>query len=63
MLILSRKANERVNIYDRASNKVLMSLLVTSVHGKLVKLGFVADDSILILREEVDPKKEHKNVE
>jgi len=47
MLILSRKVNEGV-VFDGPGR-----VIVSSVHGEVVNLGFEADRSVAIHREEV----------
>ena len=47
MLVLSRKAGERIRIDDA------ITLTVLSVHGGRVRLGFAAQANVPIHREEV----------
>lgn len=47
MLVLSRKAGERIQIADA------ITLTVLSVHGGRVRLGFTAPPNVPIHREEV----------
>lgn len=50
MLVLSRKEGERIVIGDG------IAIQVVEINGNKVRLGIVADESVLILREEVVPK-------
>ena len=48
MLVLSRKANERVHLGES------IVLTIIRVAGEKVRLGIDAPDSVLVLREELD---------
>lgn len=59
MLVLARRKNEKVFIYD--GKKLLAEVTVAAICGKKVKLGFTAPENITIDREEVfERKKEGK---
>lgn len=51
MLVLSRKAGEKVIL--RNKSRVLLELVVVEIRGDKVRLGFTADHEITILREEI----------
>jgi len=50
MLVLSRKVGQTIKIGDQ------VSITVTAVNGKLVKLGLDAPKEINIVREEISDK-------
>lgn len=53
MLMLSRKAGERVVIYDRDGGSI--AVVVQEFRGREVRLGFDGDpDRFRVVREEVD---------
>jgi carbon storage regulator CsrA len=60
-LILTRKKGQKVIVHDSASELELCTITVTQISNKQCKLGFEADSSIRIDREEVYLKKEDKN--
>lgn len=55
MLVLSRRKNEKILIYD--GDELLVTVTVADVQGKKVKLGFTAPEKITIDREEVFERK------
>lgn len=57
MLVLSRKRNEDI-IVGEGDKKVIVRVL--EIIGDRVRLGFVADQSVEILRAEVEPKNQEK---
>ncbi|CAB5207047.1 csrA Carbon storage regulator [uncultured Caudovirales phage] len=59
MLMLSRTPSEGIVISDRSGN-VLVRMTVTEMIGNKVKIGFVADQEIVIDRDEVWRAKEAK---
>ena len=52
MLVLTRKSNQAVLLGSQGSKQVKVIVLSVDVNG-CVKLGFEADNSIKILREEL----------
>tara|TARA_R110000868_G_scaffold45841_6_gene151821 strand:- start:1264 stop:1449 length:186 start_codon:yes stop_codon:yes gene_type:complete len=60
MLVLSRKLNEAI-IIGEGANKV--SVTVVGVVGDRVKLGFVAEGHVKILREEIYDSNKSKTDE
>jgi carbon storage regulator CsrA len=57
MLVLSRKRNEDI-IIGEGDKKVIVR--VVEIVGDKVRLGFVADQSVTILRAEVPPNTQEK---
>jgi carbon storage regulator CsrA len=53
MLILTRKAGERIFIMDSDMNAVEICITVVKTRGEQISLGIDADKSYTILREEV----------
>ncbi len=61
MLVLTRKKNQRVFIYD--GDKLLVEVTVAAVHDGRVRLGFTAPKEITVDREEVfESKRADANV-
>jgi carbon storage regulator CsrA len=60
-LILTRKVGEKIVVHDSSSELELCTITVTQVSNKQCKLGFEADPTIRIDREEVYLNKENKN--
>jgi carbon storage regulator CsrA len=60
-LILTRKVGEKIIVHDSASELQLCTITVTQISNKQCKLGFEANPTIRIDREEVYLKKEDKN--
>lgn len=52
MLVLTRKSNQAVLLGSQGDKQVKVIVLSVDING-CVKLGFEADDSIKILREEL----------
>lgn len=53
MLILSRKANEKVSLFDKQGN-FIASITVTDIRGRTAKIGIDADrDTVDIIRDEL----------
>lgn len=55
MLVLSRKKNEKVLLYD--GDKILAEVIIVAICNNKVKLGFAASKNIIIDREEVFESK------
>lgn len=56
MLIISRRLGESITIGEN------IKLVVTSITPKIVKLGIVAPDNVVIMRDEItNNKKEEKD--
>jgi carbon storage regulator len=53
MLVLTRKRDEVVSIGDE------IEVVVLAIHGNKVRLGFVAPESVTILRKEIAEKENH----
>jgi len=60
-LILTRKVGEKIIVHDSSSELKLCTITVTQISNKQCKLGFEANPTIRIDREEVYLKKEDKN--
>lgn len=60
-LILTRKVGEKIIVHDSSSELDLCTITVTQISNKQCKLGFEANPTIRIDREEVYLKKEDKN--
>lgn len=60
-LILTRKKGQKIVVHDSSSKLDLCTITVTQISNKQCKLGFEADPTIRIDREEVYLKKEDKN--
>ena len=60
-LILTRKVGEKIIVHDSSSELGLCTITVTQISNKQCKLGFEANPTIRIDREEVYLKKEDKN--
>lgn len=60
-LILTRKKGQKIVVHDSSSELDLCTITVTQISNKQCKLGFEADPTIRIDREEVYLKKEDKN--
>tara|TARA_R100000773_G_C4200241_1_gene102990 strand:- start:603 stop:848 length:246 start_codon:yes stop_codon:yes gene_type:complete len=60
-LILTRKVGEKIIVHDSSSELELCTITVTQISNKQCKLGFEANPTIRIDREEVYLKKEDKN--
>lgn len=55
MLVLTRKLNERINIHPQVVPNMI-SIRVIGIRGGKIRIAIEADkDSVLILREEIDP--------
>lgn len=59
MLVLSRKKDEDILIQTPEGRVV--TVRIVEILGERVRLGFVADDSVSILRKELIESKEDKN--
>lgn len=57
MLVLSRKMDEKIRLYNRATLELIATITTVEVRGNKVKLGFDADNEVMILRDEVDTLK------
>lgn len=57
MLVLSRKIMQSVHLIDKETGKTLAKVQLVGT-GKMTRLGFEAEDSVIILREELVDKKE-----
>lgn len=55
MLVLSRKLNEKIKILK--GKEVIATITVARLGSERVRLGFEADKSLLILREELIRKE------
>lgn len=54
MLVLTRLANQAVDITDRATGKIIATVKILSVSPRgVVRIGFDADDCIQILRDDI----------
>lgn len=53
MLSLSRKKGERVKVFLPGQTEPVLTIVVDSIRGNRVTLGFAADKSVVILRGEV----------
>ena len=60
-LILTRKVGEKIIVHDSSSELELCTITVTQISNKQCKLGFEANPTIRIDREEVYLNKEDKN--
>jgi carbon storage regulator len=54
MLVLSRKPTERIKLGDS------IVVTVVRVSGDKVRLGIEAPPDVVVLRDELEPKKSHK---
>jgi carbon storage regulator CsrA len=52
MLVLSRKPNESVKLFDAAGN-MIANIVVMECHGSKIRLGIEADPGITVLRTEL----------
>ena len=62
MLCLSRKAGERITLTGGGGicDKFLIEVTVVAIKGNVVRLGFVAPDSVKILRSELNGQPANK---
>tara|TARA_R100000353_G_scaffold112362_2_gene80556 strand:+ start:543 stop:788 length:246 start_codon:yes stop_codon:yes gene_type:complete len=60
-LILTRKKGQKIVVHDSASELELCTITVTNISQNQCKLGFQADPTIRIDREEIYLNKENKN--
>ena len=55
MLVLARKVHEKIFLMDE-TGRIIAEIIVTDLHGNVVRLGFVARPEIKIWREKRFPE-------
>lgn len=61
MLVLTRKANERIILEDEVTGREIIIQVVSLKNGQ-VRLGLIADDDVRILREELKDNRAHASL-
>lgn len=54
MLVLERKRDQTIRIYDRRTGETGVSIKVVSCSGGKVKIGIDAERSLVIVRDELE---------
>ena len=52
MLMLTRRRGRSIDLIDADTDKVLATIVVLEIIGEEVRLGFKADDSVRIVRDD-----------
>lgn len=52
MLVLARRLEESVDLFDKNGNKIC-EVKIVNLNSKQVKIGFLATDDVLIFRKEI----------